>query len=67
MLTVKWHFVLYAYELMHIFVCKDKRAVTIVLRILGTAVHSLVSQATRCSVFVHAWVEPQNLVKCVWQ
>jgi len=47
-LTVNWHFVLYAYELMHIFVCKDKKTVTIVLKILGTAAQNLVSQATRC-------------------
>ena len=55
-LTVFHCFLFGACKLIHIFVCKEIRAIAIILKIVGTSVQSLVTWATEFVGFVQHWL-----------
>lgn len=52
-LTVMWHFLFGAHELIQIFVCGERKLVAVVMEVLGAMVQNLAALATRHLRFVH--------------
>lgn len=65
-LTVIWHYILDACELMHILLCRGKIAV-IMLKIVGATIHSFVAGMTRHLWFVCLWLigSAVTMVLCI--